>query len=380
MHNPIYRKQIDRKLAWHGSDFRSKDDIAFDLTVRHVAALEEVLGRVAKIPRDEIRREDCAHPALDTDLSSVLDEIQFRRGLVLVRGFPVVNHALEDIEKMYWIFANHMGLPLSQDSLGHRMIRVQEEVLPGGVRTIRGSKTRQELAMHWDNSEIFALLCVRQAKEGGETHFSSSLAVHNEILANRPDLLPILYRGFPEYRRGEQPDHQPAVTPYDSPVFCNVDGVISCGYGRSTYLAGLHMLGRTPTEAELEALDYVMQTARRLQFNLRFEPGEISIANDFIIQHARSEYVDWDDPEKNRLLLRLWLEPTRDRRPILRELRFFENEGGRGGVDPVPGRKFAANGYKDNIPDDVMALVYKSQSATFASTDALQAGERARTH
>jgi hypothetical protein len=53
-------------------------------------------------------------------------------------------------------------------------------------------------------AQIVGLMCVRQARDG-YSQYASGLAVHNEILATRPDfLMPILYRGFPHHRRGEE--------------------------------------------------------------------------------------------------------------------------------------------------------------------------------
>jgi hypothetical protein len=71
---PIYSTRINHPMAWRGGDF-SKDDIAFDLSRRHVAALEDVLLRVrgAGLALGQIRAEDCRHPALDRDLERVLD-------------------------------------------------------------------------------------------------------------------------------------------------------------------------------------------------------------------------------------------------------------------------------------------------------------------
>ena len=70
-------------------------------------------------------------------------------------------------------------------------------------------------------------MCVRQARRGGYSQYASGLAVHNEILANRPDLMPVLYRGFPYHRRGEEASSAAPITPYDVPVFSNIDGHVS---------------------------------------------------------------------------------------------------------------------------------------------------------
>ena len=71
----------------------------------------------------------------------------FGRGLVVVRGFPCDDHTIEELERIYWVVCCHIGYPVSNNSFGHRMVRVQEEVLANGVQPARGTKSRAELAM-----------------------------------------------------------------------------------------------------------------------------------------------------------------------------------------------------------------------------------------
>jgi len=37
------------------------------------------------------------------------------------------------------------------------------------------------------------------------------------------------------------------------------------------------------------------------------EPGDIQFLNNYVVVHSRTDYVDHDDPERLRRLLRLWL-------------------------------------------------------------------------
>jgi hypothetical protein len=359
---PILWDPVEDPMAWRGSDLASKDELAFDLSPRNVAALESILVRVADLARDDIAREDCGHPDLDADLATVYDEVIRGRGLSIVRGFPVGQHSVDEMERIYWIFCTHFGNLLSNTSLGSRMVRVQEEVWPGGTQSARGTKSRAELAMHNDSGDVFLLLWVHQAKEGGNSQFSSGPAAHDEILATRPDLLPILYRGFPQHRRSEQPDHQHAVTPYDVPIFANVDGRISINFTYSSIVPALYELGRELTADEAEALELLRVVLVRNQLDLRFEPGEAAIANNYAMCHARSDFVNGDRPEEQRLVLRAWTEvPAADRRlPIGREFFLMENVGGRLGYDPVPGReaRIATNDYADMPPE--LAEMFKA--------------------
>lgn len=362
---PIHRQQIDDPMAWVGSDIRSKDELAFDLSARNVAALEAILASTAHMDRDDIDREHTGHPDIDDFCIQVYEAVMRGRGLAIVRGLPLAEHSVDENERIYWIFCTHLGRLVSNNSFGHRLVRVQEELLPGGVQPARGTKSRAELAMHNDSADIFALMWVHQAASGGGSQFSTGPAAHNHVLATRPDLLPILYRGFPHHRRSEQPDHQPAVTPYDVPIFSNRDGQICINFTYSSVLPALHELGRELTAAETEALDLLREVLVRQQLEVRFEPGEAVFVNNYAMCHSRSDFVDGDDPEGRRLVLRAWMEvPIEDRRlPLGREFFHMENEGGRLGYDPVPGRaeRIARNDYVDVSPE--LAELFKATQA-----------------
>ena len=68
--------------------------------------------------------------------------------------------------------------------------------------------------------------------------------------------------------------------------------------------------------------------------------------------HARSEFEDWGHPGKNRLMLRLWLDVERNARPVVPNIHIYENEGGRSGIDPQPGRFPAVAAYR--TPDEIV--------------------------
>ncbi len=362
---PVYNQKITEKMAWRGQDFKSKNDIAFDLSARNLRGLRDVLLRTRETPIDDISPRDSKHPDLDADLQGIYQEVMHGRGIVLIRGIPVDGHPVEEIERMFWVLTNHLGDHLSNTSLGARLVRVQEEPLPGGVQPARGTKSRGELAMHVDGGDTFTLMCVRQAATGGESQFSSGPAAHNEILATRPDILPILYKGFPNHRRSEQPDDQPPVTPYDVPVFANQDGRISINFTYSSILPALYEIGRKLTPEEDEALNILRAVLVDQQLEFRMEPGEATIANNFGLCHSRSEFLNGEAPDQKRLVLRAWNEvPEKDRRlPVGREFYHMENKGGRLGYDPVPGRdkNIARNDY-NNVPEELANLFKAAQA------------------
>lgn len=343
----IHPASIEHKMAWRGAEI-AKDRVAFDLTKRHAQALEEVLGRVRKanLGLGKIDAGQCRHPALDEDLARVFDEIQDGRGIVIVRGLPIADHSVEEISTMFWALGAHLGRGVSQSARGDLLGLVRDETPPGEPESARGYTSRRELSLHVDLGQIVGLMCVRQARSGGFSQYASGLAVHNDIRANRPDLLPILYRGFPYHRRGEEAPGQPPITPYDIPVFSECEGRVSVFMVREIINAAFRELGRDFTPEEIDAIDTFRATAQRLQFETRLEPGEASFVNNYAIMHARSEFDDWDEPEKKRLMLRLWLDAECNQRPVVPEIHIYQNKGGRSGIDPQPGRLPAEAKYR----------------------------------
>jgi hypothetical protein len=271
----IHSIPTNHKMAWRGGDF-TKDDIAFDLTARHAAALEDLALRTGKMDIADIVPADCRHPALDADLERVFEDI------------PVSGHSIDEVSRMFWALGAHLGRGVSQSALGDVLGYVRDETPPGGEEAARGYTSRRELSLHCDLAQIVGLMCLRQAKSGGESQYAAGHAIHHEIAATRPDLLPILYRGFPYHRRGEDAADAPCITPYDIPVFSVTDGQMSVFMVREIMNAAFRELKRPFSREEIEAIDLFRETARRLQFETRLEAGEATFLNNYTVMHARS--------------------------------------------------------------------------------------------
>jgi alpha-ketoglutarate-dependent taurine dioxygenase len=71
---------------------------------------------------------------------------------------------------------------------------------------------------------------------------------------------------------------------------------------------------------ELECLDYVAAVARlpEFHFGIDFRPGDIQLLNNLTVLHWRTAYTD--DPDRKRLLIRLWLN-LHEGRPLAPEVR-----------------------------------------------------------
>ncbi|MGH8430459.1 MAG: TauD/TfdA family dioxygenase, partial [Solimonas sp.] len=146
---PQHKEQFAGPMAWRGDEI-TKEDISVDLSAKQVAALEDVLARVSKagLSLREITAEQVRHPALDSTLEKVFDEIQHGRGIVILRGFPVDGHSVEEVGKMYWAVGAHFGRGVSQSALGDLLGQVQDETPPGKAESARGYLSRRELSLH----------------------------------------------------------------------------------------------------------------------------------------------------------------------------------------------------------------------------------------
>jgi hypothetical protein len=146
--------------------------------------------------------------------------------------------------------------------------------------------------------------------------------VHNTLLAEHPDVLAALYRGYVRHRRGEERPGELPHTPYRIPVYSNIEGKVSARYVRSYIEVGEAAAGRPMGAAERAIIDTFEAVTKRPELMLEFtlQPGEAYLINNYTILHARTAFDDGDAPEDaRRHLLRLWLDaPIRPVHPYIR--------------------------------------------------------------
>ena len=332
-------RAADGAGVWTGRSLGGKDALCFDLQAQHLSVLDTALRSVHErgLKTEQIGIDDFDLTPIDAQLRDLVAEVRDGHGLLVVRGFPVDRYSLAELETVYWGFGLRFGDPVSQSVLGDRLGHVVDvtDVDPNA----RAYRNNRELSLHTDFADMVSFLCVRKAKVGGESWFSSALAVHNEILATRPDLLDILYHGFPWYRSGEHADDSEPVTPWRVPVLSARDGQVSCRYVREYIMEATAHEGGVPlSEQDIEALDFFDDVAHRdgMPVHFTLEPGEAVFINNLTVLHARTKFESDSDSTRRRLLLRLWTK-MRDGRPTVPELKIFDGENEHG-IPAQPGR------------------------------------------
>ena len=98
------------------------------------------------------------------------------------------------------------------------------------------------------------------------------------------------------------------------PLFALHQGKFTTQYSR-TFVEAAQKLPGIPrlTAAQEEALDLHAEVCEELAFTMALEPGDLQLLNNHVIYHGRTAYEDADGPDRDRLLLRLWLAPPNSR-------------------------------------------------------------------
>ena len=315
---PAHYRIVDHPAAWTNWSAGGIDALRVELKPAHLSAIDDLLETLRRVPTQSITRQRFDHPALNIFLARLFAEIQHGRGAVLLSGLDRARYCDADLERIYWGFCSHWGVAATQSAFGDRLGRVRNTPVGPENPTGRRYRSDEELRPHTDSFEIVGYLCLQKAVAGGDSEIVSALAIHNEILRTRPDLLAPLYRGFP-YSSSEAANSDRPLTMGAVPVFSYVGGQLSARYVRSQMERASRMLADAPAwgampDDLIEALDYFDSLSSREDLAMRFmlEPGEMYLVNNFTALHARASFID--GPRRRRHLLRMWLEVPNGRR------------------------------------------------------------------
>ncbi len=300
-------KPIEAPCAWKGADMQQKTDWLRPFQASELAEIDAALESVKRrgLELFDIGREDFPLPTLSRELAKISQELESGRGMIMLRGLPLT-YTPDDLRTVYWGLGAYLGAAVSQNKNGEILGVVKDFGGPVINTTRRGSKTAHRLQFHSDRCDVVGLLCVRKAMSGGASRIVSAATMHNEILRRRPDLIGLFYEDWDHSWQGEEPPGSGRTQ--RRPIWTFRDGYFS-GLFSPAYVWFAQdfpeVTRHTPTQ--VEALKLFDDLADELALNMHFEPGDIQLLNNHVIYHGRTSFVDYAEPEKKRVLLRLWL-------------------------------------------------------------------------
>jgi hypothetical protein len=294
---------IRTAAAWRSSDFDGDDAWIQPLGDAEIAAFDAAIAfaRLTGKPLDELGPEDFPLPSLSGRIEDWRRELETGRGFLVLRGAPADRWDQPTAS----LFMRGLGLQFGRLGVQNPQGDVIGEVRDTGAASrdsaARKYATSAEFRFHCDASDLVGLMCIRQARSGGESRIASSVAVYNEIRQRRPDLADRLFGPVPLDLRNEQ---AAGAAPYADVIPCAFDGATLRTFYISDYFRSVDRHGVQLPPALLELMDLYEQVAADPAVGLAFKlrPGDIQILNNHVTLHARSAFED--EPGRERLLLR----------------------------------------------------------------------------
>ncbi|MBK4739314.1 TauD/TfdA family dioxygenase [Noviherbaspirillum pedocola] len=297
--------------AWSAATLKKDQRWIFKLSQQDITELEAALAYTKMQNRavPGITKEDFPLPQLARKLEDIRAELETGFGVALVQGLPVEKYTKADAGVIYWGIGTHLGRFAPQNAFGDVLGHVYDlGKNPRVDMNARGYQSNRMLPFHTDAADVVGLLCLRPAKAGGLSSIASSVTIHNEIAARRPDLLALLYGTYAYDRRGEE---GPGEKPYTmAPIYTIHKGKLYNRFIRN-YIESAQRFPEVPrlTAPQIEALDLFDELTRdpRFRFDMDFAPGDMQFLNNYVVLHSRTEYEDYPETDRKRHLLRLWL-------------------------------------------------------------------------
>jgi Taurine catabolism dioxygenase TauD, TfdA family len=306
----MQRQPIASPAVWRGPELVKRTDWIHTLTSNEIAEIEDALHKAKRlgVTLETIERHTFPLAAFPRIVERAHVQLENGPGMFLIRGFPTERYPAADLRMIYWALGKYLGTAVTQSAEGDVLGDVRDLKVDLSGPKGRGYKTNAELEYHTDSCDVVALFVLRTAKAGGRSMIASSVAAHNEVLKRRPDLLEVLYQPF---TWSLQNQNLPGGTPtYGQPIFTMHEGHFACRYIR-THIRSAQRYPEVPrlTEPQNEAialLDSIVAD-EAMHFSMMFQPGDIQILNNHVTLHARTHYEDYDEPDRKRHLLRMWL-------------------------------------------------------------------------
>jgi hypothetical protein len=164
-------------MVWHGQELARSTDWIRRLSP---AAIDEIDAALQGVERrglawPEIRKADFPLPGVSAELAQVNRDLEWGRGLVLLRGLPVERYSDDQLRAIWWGLGCHLGTAVHQNAHGELIGEVRDELrlygevvqpaVPKGEGVTSRAKARSSGPLRWhtDRCDVVGLLCVRAA-------------------------------------------------------------------------------------------------------------------------------------------------------------------------------------------------------------------------
>lgn len=303
---------FDSSAEWRVADLTDDQSWRFFIDDETRAHLAEVVKATFDPERClfDYGREDFDFGAAAEPLAAAVVEALHGRGLAMLHGLPRDLLSEQEFQLLNWAIGLHVGVARPQGKASQYISAVRDAGTNYRSAAGRGFSSNAGLDFHVDGGDLTTLGCFNAAKSGGQSMVSSSLTALRVLLQERPDLADVAYEDFYFSRQQEEAPDEGAF--YAQPLFAECEGRIFGKWNRNRVrtaqaIEGVPTLSPEQQETGL-LLDDILQRPE-VMFTMHLAPGDLQIINNHTMLHSRTAYEDFDDPERKRLLWRLWLAP-----------------------------------------------------------------------
>jgi Taurine catabolism dioxygenase TauD, TfdA family len=305
-------QSLEPRCEWTAADVQDDSSFTVALDDDDCDELDRALRHALATGRDllDLTAADFPLERVAARLEAVSNELLNGRGFVRLRGIDRDAYTQAEMELLYWGIGLHLGIPWEQNKHGHVLGDVTDQGAERDDPTTRGNEIGGlALPFHCDGSDLVGLLCLSNGRSGGRSVVAGSVAIHNRLVVERPEVAATLYERYPYDLRGEE---APGARPwYAMPVSAASGGrlFVRC---IPTYIASSQRHASAPrlTTAQLEALAVFIGLAEEPEHHVEMDllPGDMQFINNHHVLHGRTAYEDVRATGSVRHLKRLWLE------------------------------------------------------------------------
>lgn len=308
-----FERQVNPRMCWNAQELQADSGWIYHLQDEHRQELVRAVRQAYQEGKDLLEYE-----AQEFDIERTkaflqtgpLAQIRDGRGIALVKGLPRAEVTQKEFELLTWALGLHTGVARPQGKASQYMSQVRNAGMTYRTGTGRGYNSNAQLDYHTDSSDVLFLTCYNRAKSGGMSLVSSSMRALQEMYRRHPEYVQHLFEPIAFSRQGElAPGEGPYVL---QPVFSECNGV---WFGRWNWNRVKHAMeiegAPRLTPRQLEALKLFDDVVRspELSYHMWLEPGDMQVLNSHVTLHSRTEFEDYEEEERKRLLYRLWLAP-----------------------------------------------------------------------
>jgi hypothetical protein len=295
--------------AWKGDELLNSPYWNHQFTPTEIAEIE---AAIEALKSSNYNEPEIEFPQLSKTLAGVSEELENGKGAVLLKGIPVNRYSETEIAEVYLLLCKQMGLPVRESNsdfdspMRERTQFITEIRAEAPNSSEEGKQSNDAFKFHCDRCDVNSLLCVRQARTGGENRLASAITIYNKMCQSHPEIALELLKEIPFFYEGEN-----NWTTY--PLWRIHQGKFTTQYS-TAYVKLSQLIPEAPrlTEKQKQGLALLEEMGIEVGMTLRVEPGDWLLTNNHTIYHARSSWPI-ESGEYDRLLLRVWYTPFNSR-------------------------------------------------------------------